>query len=203
MSAHLRYPLLLIPQLLLLLAACADTEEQGLDETEQPTPTEQPTATPTESPAPSPASPTPTPAVVPPDWKTYTDEEFGFSLRYPPDLAPSHLAGPTPEGAFVERAIEFRSPEDKSRVAAVSVSANPDKLTLADWAVEFAACRINSIEEIVLSGLPAIACTREVIESVLEPAVLTEDKGKVFLASAIGFSDSELSLLTASISFSD
>jgi len=81
-----------------------------------PTPTPKP-PTPTPVPAtltPMPPTPTPVPPTstpVPPkdeiaDWKTYTNERYGYSLRYPPDCT----FGPMPKGCK-QKPPEERAPE--------------------------------------------------------------------------------------------
>ncbi len=86
-------------------------------------------------PAPPPVAPQPTPPppkdnsifrILPEDdmsnWKTYTDENIGFSIKYPPNLKPS----PNISGVFF-----MLNPE----ISGVSllILKNPDGLTPKDW----------------------------------------------------------------------
>jgi len=161
----------------------------------QPTHTPTPTATGAAA-----ATSTPTPTAEPGSWATYRDPVLGFSLDYPPDLIVKDITGPSPDG-LNERAIEFRSSEDTSRAFVISVSANTRDITLEQWAIEYAACRTKSIQESVLGGIPALACTREVVEGRPGPAVLADHGGKIFLMSG-HLPDSEFSQLRETFSFS-
>jgi hypothetical protein len=83
----------------------------------------------------------------------------------------------------------------------MSVTVNEKGLTLDEWAVEYAACRPKGIHEAVLGGTPGIACTREVIQGVLEPALLAQRSGKIFMISGIGLTDSEFEQIAEAFRF--
>jgi heat shock protein HslJ len=99
-----------------------------------PTPT---TVPPTPTPVP------PTPTSIPPedetaDWKIYTNERYGYSLRYPPDCT----FGPMPRGCKQkppeERPPEclcFLNAEDPDRVFLQAFTGEKDDLTLATFSV--------------------------------------------------------------------
>ena len=168
----------------------------------EPTPTATPAPTPEPTPTPAPTqTPAPAPTPATDDLTTYVDPVLGFSLQYPPDLAFTDLTGPSPTGGLNQRAIEFRSPKDPSRAFVISVSDNTKGLTPEQWAIEFGGCRTQTIQQGMLGGMSAIACTREVIEGMPERAVLAEQAGKMFLLSAIGLTDSEFSQVIASFHF--
>jgi|SRR3990170_6419142 len=175
------------------LTSAGGTEEAAVA---QPTPTEAPALSPTAEPTPTPE---PTPG-APADWLTYVDPVLGFSLQYPPDLTFTDLTGPTPTDGLNERAVEFRSSEDPSRAFVISVSPRTKDITLEQWAIEYAACQPKSIRQSTLGGIPALACTREVIEGRPGPAVLADHGGKIFLMSG-HLADSEFSQLRASFGF--
>src|SRR3990172_7439310 len=159
-------PVVLVPLVALALAGGVTgayfwvTSGGGTEEAAvaQPTPTPEPAPTAT-------ATPTPASTVEPDSWTTYRDPVLGFSLDYPPDLVVKDITGPSPDG-LNERAIEFPSSEGTSRAFVISVSAKTRGITIQQWAIEYAACRPKSIQQSTFSGLPAIACTREVIEGV-------------------------------------
>jgi hypothetical protein len=194
-------PKLLLPLVALLAiggsAAGASVYLLTRDETVvevQPSPVVE--ASPTEAATLAPAeSPTPTPAA----WLTYVDPVRGFSLDYPSDLVAKDVTGPSPDG-LNERAIEFRSAEDNSRAFVISVSENVKGLTLEQWAVEYGACQPKSIQQSTLGGIPALACTREVVEGRPGPAVLADHGGKIFLLSG-HLTESEFDQLRESFAF--
>ena len=106
-----------------------------------PTPTPVPPTPTPKPPTPTPVPPTPTP--IPPkdetaDWKIYTNERYGYSLRYPPDCT----FGPMPKGCKQkppeERASEclcFLNAEDPDRVFLQAFTGEKDDLTLATFSV--------------------------------------------------------------------
>ncbi|MBI4199474.1 MAG: hypothetical protein HY535_03260 [Chloroflexi bacterium] len=105
--------------------------------TTAPTPTRlpSPTATPTpvRTPTPAPGSPTPTrvpprPVTIPATFETYTDQTFGFQVRYPP-------AWETVETGEALPAVRFVGPTDDSPVVDVHVRYNRD-LVAPDVAVD-------------------------------------------------------------------
>ena len=203
-------PIILVPLVALVLAGgsagayLALTGEGSGEEAAvaEATPTATPAPTTMAEPTATPTAATPTPAATPApaDFTNYVDPVLGFSLQYPSDLAFTDLTGPIATGGLSQRAIEFRSPDDRSRGFVISVSDNTKGLTLEQWAIEFAACRPKSIQQAMLGGVPAIACTREVIEGRPGPAVLAEHEGRMFLMSG-RLTDSEFSRVTESIRF--
>jgi hypothetical protein len=118
------------------------TEQPTKLPTTQPTTTSPPVAQPTQTP-----DTTPTEAVAGPaevaeddtsDWKTYTNEEHGYSLRYPPDCT----FGPMPAGCKQkppeERPLEclcFLNAEDPDRVFLQAFTGENDSLKLAGFSV--------------------------------------------------------------------
>lgn len=117
-----------------------------------PTDTQRPTEPPTVEPT-STARPTEAPAVAPTeaavepekaieaeiaDWETYTNERYGYSLRYPPDCT----FGPMPEGCK-EKPPEERPPEclcfldteDPDRVRLEAFTGEKDSLKGASFSV--------------------------------------------------------------------
>jgi hypothetical protein len=215
-------PIILVPLVALVLvggsagAYLAVTSEGSVEEATvaqaTPTPTSAAEPTPTTAPTQAPGGaggggldlatvvPPPTPASA--DFTTYVDPVLGFSLQYPPDLAFTDLTGPISTGGLIQRAIEFRSPEDPSRAFGISVSANPKGLTLEQWAIEYAACRPKSIQQGMLGGIAAITCTREVIEGRPAPAVVADHSGRIFLISGTsGLTGSEFIQISGSFGF--
>jgi len=156
----------------------------------------------TPSPAATPArtaSPEPSPKGIPADWQSYTDPALGFSLRYPPDLMATDLTPPSPASPNLH-VIEFRSVGDRSRGFAISFS-ETFGLSLEQWAIEYAACRPDSMQPATLNGIAAIACTREVLEGHSGPAILAQNENLIALISGGGFKDSEFDQVTSSFHF--
>jgi hypothetical protein len=173
------------------------TRDAGVEEVTRP-----PSVLDTPEPSPTVAgAETPTAGVTPTadtaDWDTYVDSALGLSVNYPPDLVAKDI---TP-GGLTQLAIEFRSQESPSRGFTVSVTVNEKGLTLDEWAVEYAACQPKGVHQAILGGTPGIACTREVIEGVLEPALLAQRSGKIFLISATGLTDSEFAQIAEAFRF--
>lgn len=164
----------------------------------QPTLTPEPSGTATAAPT---VTPTPEPAgtrtAVPPpdDWETYVDPELGFKLDYPPDLSFRDVAGANQLG------VEFRSIEEPSRALVLSASENAEHITMEQWAIEFAACQPESLQEAILGGQPAISCTREVIEGFPEPAALAALGNRIFLISHTGLTEAEFEKVIEAFQF--
>jgi hypothetical protein len=132
-------PRLLLAASALLLAAflaCGESEEA---EPNAETVTVQPTASPT--PGAQTATPTPdvsrTPApTVPADWATYTDAEFLFEARYPPELLRHEqiieLTAVDGIPATELKVVSFNR-TDGAAVIGVSITPNPAGVSLEEW----------------------------------------------------------------------
>jgi hypothetical protein len=136
------------------------------------------------------------------NWPTHTEVEFGFTVSYPADLVVEDLT-PQDGGEDVnELVLEFRSPSVDARVFAITASANVNDITLDAWAVEYGACRPESIELAVISDRNGITCTREVIEGKPNPAGLVERGGYMFLISG-SISPDELARVLDGLEFDE
>ena len=179
-TALVRFAAALLAATALLAVACADDEEQLPDET-LPSETASRTA-PTSDATPSPAATTPaatvTPAPVPSDWKTYTDAELGFSLKYPPDLTAKDLTTPGNTSGLSERVIDIRSETDTSRGVSISVSSVDADWAPKEWALEYTACLPETIEERVVKGSSAVFCTEDALGP--HPSLVIKHFDKVY-----------------------
>jgi len=113
--------------------APTNTQQRTESPTVEPTDTQQPTEVPTEV------------AVDPEeaedeiaDWKTYTNERYGYSLRYPPDCTfgpmPGHCKQKPPEERPPE-CLCFLNAEDPDQVGLQAFTGKKDGLTLASFGV--------------------------------------------------------------------
>jgi hypothetical protein len=139
--------------------------------TPEATPTPTAEATPTPSPAPSPA-----PGVDTSDWKTYVDPEFGFSLRYPPDLGFEDESDPT--RPLSQRVLVFDSPTDDTlRGFVLNVADNSGGLTAEEWARQYSACHFDppfEIRAITVDGKEGFTCVAEAVEGKFTLGVVIE-----------------------------
>ena len=181
----------------LLTAACGDDEEQVPDETLPSETTSRTAATSDATPSPAAATPaaTVTPAPVPSDWKTYTDSDLSFSLRYPPDLVFKDLTAP---GDTTQRYLQFRSDSDASRSFTIAIVADTEDLPLEDWVEEFTACLPDTLKSGTVSGSQSISCV-SMPEEIAESAVAFEHSGWVVFMTSI-MSESELARVVETIS---
>ena len=156
-----------------------------------PTKAPSPTTLATPSPAPEPS-----PSDAPADWRTYVDPVLGFSLEYPADLELSDETGPSPVPG--RRILNIHS-ADKSRVAIVQVynenEFGAQSVVLEKWAVEFAACREDSLQQASLRGTPAISCNTEVVVGFQSPAIMAKHEGSLYMISHRGLSEAEFNNL--------
>lgn len=204
MSAHrtvaaiLRLLTLLALPLLAFLAACADAEEEELQQPLQsPSPTEQPTAvTSTPSAVPTnapPASPTPPADPVPADWETYTDADYAFSLRYPPELLLEDLSDPS--SPLSQRVLQFRAPDGANVGFALVIADNDKGLSPEEWAREFSTCSLDEGDEadsVIVDGVNGVMCLGEPLAGKFESVVVLPRDGSImYLTSTLAESDFE------------
>jgi len=186
-------PLLIVVTILGLaaaLTACGDAEEDVAP---------QPTGTVTTGPeTSSPATPTvvSSPAAIPADWATHTDPVLGFSLRYPSDLIPRDLTGPSTVTG-VESAFEFRSPIESLRGFTFQVSSNAEGVTPIAWLRDHAACLPGTFIDGTVAGQPAVFCTSEPAE-IPEQAVAFLQMDKIVFMTSI-LPEAEFDLVVASL----
>jgi len=115
-----------------------DTAQPAASPTVEPTDTQQPTEAPTVTPTKVAMEPRGVSEEEISDWKTYTNERYGYSLQYPPDCT----FGPMPQGCKQKppeqrppECLCFLNAEDPDRVGLQADTGEKDDLTLATFSV--------------------------------------------------------------------
>ncbi len=118
--------------------APTDTAQPAASPTVEPTDTQEPTEAPTVAPTRVAVEPEKAIEAEIPDWKTYTNERYGYSLRYPPDCT----FGPMPGGCkqkppeeSPQECLCFLNAEDPDRVRLEAFTGEKDDLKGASFGV--------------------------------------------------------------------